>query len=142
MGFNGSKFTWTKRRWGKDCIKEWLDRGVCNDEWRILFPHAGIWHLPATHSDHNPILLDTFINMRKKGKPFRFEVAWARDSSCVEIIKKAWQSSWEGNPAINCVGKCKKPGNIYRDGVKDLGKGTLSLPISFYHLSRNVVKNH
>ena len=142
MGFNGSNFTWTKWRWGKDCIKERLDRGVCNDEWRILFPHAGIWHLPATHSDQNPILLDTFINMRKKGKPFRFEVAWARDSSCVEIIKKAWQSSWEGNPSYQLCRKMQTTREYLSRWSKGLRQGDPLSPLSFYHLSRNVVKNH
>lgn len=52
-------------------------------------------------------------------KPFRFEVAWARDSSCVEIIKKAWQSSWEGNPSYQL---CRKM-QITREYLSRWSKG-------------------
>ncbi len=89
FGFNGNKYTWSNKRWGKSCIKERLDKGMCNDDWRMIFPQVVIWHLPATHLDHNLILLDTNVNMRKKGKPFRFETAWSRDASCQMVIQKA-----------------------------------------------------
>ena len=106
LGFNGNKFTWTNKRWGKDCIRERLDRGVCNDGWRIIFPHAIIWHLPAPHSDHSPILLDTNVKVRKKGRPFRFETVWSRDPTCV--INEAWQSNWIGNPSYQLCRKMQK----------------------------------
>ena len=42
LGFNGNKYTWSNKRWGKSCIKERLDRGMCNDNWRMIFPQAVI----------------------------------------------------------------------------------------------------
>uniref|UniRef100_A0A2N9F9V9 Endonuclease/exonuclease/phosphatase domain-containing protein n=1 Tax=Fagus sylvatica TaxID=28930 RepID=A0A2N9F9V9_FAGSY len=95
LGYCGQKYTWSNKRWGKDCIKERLDRGICNDKWQMLFPHAVVWHLPAVQSDHNPILLETNVNMRRRGKIFRFEAAWTREASCQDVIQEAWVSKWQ-----------------------------------------------
>ena len=35
LGHIGNKFTWTNRRWGRDCIKERLDKGIASMSWRI-----------------------------------------------------------------------------------------------------------
>ena len=58
LGFSGSSFTWTNKRFGKANIKERLDRLLCNQSWRHLFEEAIVTHLPRTHSDHHPIIID------------------------------------------------------------------------------------
>lgn len=30
LGFSGNNFNWCNKRWGKDCIKQRLDRGIAN----------------------------------------------------------------------------------------------------------------
>jgi hypothetical protein len=40
LDFQGSIFTWTY-----NTIKERLDRCLCNDDWRLLFPEAKVHHL-------------------------------------------------------------------------------------------------
>ena len=60
LGFHGPKFMWTNKNsiWHRN-IKERLDRGLGNSEWKIHFPRTEIHHLPRTKSDHCPILMDT-----------------------------------------------------------------------------------
>nr|XP_023872064.1 uncharacterized protein LOC111984679 [Quercus suber]POE86237.1 hypothetical protein CFP56_07045 [Quercus suber] len=89
LGYSGSKFTWAKGRWGNASIKRRLDRGIANISWRLAFPKAAISHLGAIKSDHTPILLDTNPDEDFAHRPFRFEVAWLRDNSCVPVIERA-----------------------------------------------------
>ena len=49
LGFKGPPFTWTNKREGLDNIKERLDQCLCNQEWQLLFPKAGVTHLCATN---------------------------------------------------------------------------------------------
>jgi hypothetical protein len=76
LGFTGNKFTWTNRRWGRNCIKERLDRGISSINWRIQFQKAVKYHLGAINSDHCPLLLDTNPADKYTPRPFRFEAAW------------------------------------------------------------------
>lgn len=89
LGFNGPKFTWSNKRIGWANIRERLDRGICNVEWQNLFPNAGVRHLTAPNSDHNPILLDTHLDMGKGVRPLRFEAMWAKEESSVAVVEKA-----------------------------------------------------
>uniref|UniRef100_A0A7N2L3I4 Reverse transcriptase n=1 Tax=Quercus lobata TaxID=97700 RepID=A0A7N2L3I4_QUELO len=56
LGFNGPSFTWSNRCEGLANIKERLDQCLCDREWQILFPKAGVKHLSNANSDHNPSL--------------------------------------------------------------------------------------
>ncbi|KAK2981990.1 hypothetical protein RJ640_007582 [Escallonia rubra] len=92
LGFQGPPFTWFRNRNGHCYLKERLDRGLCNRQWRLNFPEAFIKHLPRTHSDHCPILIDT------KGetppahslRPFRFEAAWLTHPDFNRLVKDNW----------------------------------------------------
>ena len=74
LGFHGPRFMWTNKSpmW-QTIIKEWLDRGLGNADWTLLFPTAEIHHLPRVKSDHCPIMLNTNPSEPKIPKPFRFE---------------------------------------------------------------------
>ena len=59
----------------------------------LCFPATRIHHLEAFHSDHKLLLLCSdyeFKRFYKKGRPFRFEAMWLKDSTCEEVIKKSW----------------------------------------------------
>ncbi|KAK3010773.1 hypothetical protein RJ639_011993 [Escallonia herrerae] len=92
LGFQGPLFTWFRNRNGHCYLKERLDRGLCNRQWRLNFPEAFIKHLPRTHSDHCPILIDT------KGetppahslRPFRFKAAWLTHPDFNRLVKDNW----------------------------------------------------
>ena len=74
LGFHGPHFTWTTKSpiWQNN-IKGWLDRGLGNADWKLLFPAVEIHHLLRVKFDHCPILLITDPLTLKSPKPFRFE---------------------------------------------------------------------
>ena len=105
LGFSGSKFTWARGKWGCAAIKRRLDRGVSSISWRLAFPKTSVSHLGAIKSNHAPILLDTNPEEAFAHRPFRFEAAWIRDDSCVEVVEKAWNTSVRGSELVKL---CKK----------------------------------
>ncbi|CAL8176297.1 unnamed protein product [Prunus armeniaca] len=56
LGFSGFNFTWCNKRGEEEIIWKRLDRGLCNIDWRFLFPEAHLSHLPRVISDHCPIM--------------------------------------------------------------------------------------
>jgi hypothetical protein len=73
LGFVGNRFTWSNRREGSFNIRERLDRGLANQNWVHLFPNSLVNHIPATQSDHCPLLISTTGSYLNIAKPFRFE---------------------------------------------------------------------
>ena len=47
MESKGCAFTWANNHEGEESVKKRLDKAVCNFEWRILFPQAEAFALPA-----------------------------------------------------------------------------------------------
>ena len=62
LGFRGPKFTWSNCQDGYELIKERLDRGSANLEWRVLFPDAEVVAEVATHSDHAALILRLYAS--------------------------------------------------------------------------------
>jgi hypothetical protein len=112
LGFSSNKFTWTNKRWGPNCIRERLDRGIANISWRLAFPEATILHLGVIKFNHAPILLDTNPSNPFTSRPFRFEAAWARDSGCYRVIEEAWKENVRGP---DCYVLCKKQQRLAND---------------------------
>uniref|UniRef100_A0A2N9IFF8 DUF4283 domain-containing protein n=1 Tax=Fagus sylvatica TaxID=28930 RepID=A0A2N9IFF8_FAGSY len=86
LGYVGARFTWCNKRWGRGSIKERLDRGIANVEWRTKFPRATVLHLGAVNSDHCPLLIDTNPVDIRCPRPFHFEAMWAEDARCYGIF--------------------------------------------------------
>lgn len=86
LGFADNKFTWSNKRENKANIKERLDRGIANIQWRELFPRATFLHLPAVSSDHNPLLLNTDGENNRKPCLFHFKAMWTSDPSCRVLV--------------------------------------------------------
>jgi exonuclease III len=119
LGFAGNKFTWSNRRWGKGSIRERLDRGICNSEWRLLFPKAVILHLGAINSDHCPLLLDSNPTDYLMPRPFRFVVAWLRDPRCFEVIRLAWKKVFYGCSGLKLCRKQRATTSALKRWNKD-----------------------
>ena len=94
LGFQGPQLTWTNKSpmWQTN-IKERLDRGLGNAEWKMLFLTAEIHHLPRVKSDHCPILLITDPLKSKSPKPFRFEQMWFTDLTFPSLVEDSWKAS-------------------------------------------------
>ena len=97
LGFTGPSFTWSNRREGLANIKERLDQGLCDQEWQSLFPKAGVKHLCNSNSDHNPIMLDTILELDVLSWPLRFEAMWTREEESRSIVENAWKIWVEGS---------------------------------------------
>jgi hypothetical protein len=66
LGFLGLKFTWSNCREDIRFIKERLDRGLANQEWRDLFPEVVVVVELALGSDHLLVLVSLDGNAGKK----------------------------------------------------------------------------
>ena len=108
LGFAGAKYTWWNKRWGKNAIKERLDRAICNSGWRTQFPKASVFHLEATNSDHAPLLIDSNPKEEFLLRPFKFEAMWTRDPRCSGVVKEAWKLEVPGSSSFVL---CKKQVN-------------------------------
>jgi len=71
LRFTMNPFTWSNHRDGHNLIHQRLDRGMASPQWVYLFLSFSILHLPASGSDHDPLLLDTaqsgHLNLRNFG---------------------------------------------------------------------------
>lgn len=81
-------------------MKERLDRVLCSMDWRIMFPGAEVFALPAVGSDHSPLILETSAHSKRHKKPFHYEAYWNDDAECREVISTAWNSISHQHPAF------------------------------------------
>uniref|UniRef100_A0A2N9HDP5 Ribonucleotide reductase large subunit domain-containing protein n=1 Tax=Fagus sylvatica TaxID=28930 RepID=A0A2N9HDP5_FAGSY len=96
LDFSGPCFTWSNRKVGWANVRCRLDRGLYNPDWLALFPQAGVRHITASNSDHNPITLDTHLEVTKGTKPFHFEAMWAKDLASSDVVDNTWHVSIDG----------------------------------------------
>nr|POE80458.1 hypothetical protein CFP56_25175 [Quercus suber] len=91
LGFVWQRFTWCNRRLGEQRTLIRLDRMVANEKWVEQFPEARVHHISMSVSDH--CMLALFLTKIKRPKPtkrrFVFEVMWARNDRCKEVIERA-----------------------------------------------------
>ncbi|KAI8019907.1 hypothetical protein LOK49_LG04G00432 [Camellia lanceoleosa] len=98
LGFVGPIFTWSNNRGGNALVRERLDRGFANDAWQLLFPHAKVYPMACTTSDHLPICVD-ICGAKEQRQPsasgyrmYRFGyVAW--HESCEQVVADNWRPS-------------------------------------------------
>nr|POE51180.1 hypothetical protein CFP56_49397 [Quercus suber] len=87
---------------------ERLDQCLCNQEWQLLFPKAGVKHLCNSNSDHNPILLDTYFQSETLNRPFKFEAMWTKEESSKAVVDNAWQFEVEGSHGFHLANKLER----------------------------------
>lgn len=107
LGFCGNPYKWFNHRQGFGLIKERLDRSIANSQWIHFFPSYSVTHLPTHSSDHNPLLLNTFLPSASLPRPFRFEKFWTRDPTCGIVIEEAWSTQIRGSPSFCLAQKLK-----------------------------------
>jgi len=96
LRFTMNPFTWSNHRDGHNLIHQRLDRGMASPQWVYLFLSFSILHLPASGSDHDPLLLDTAQSNASLSWPFKFEEFWTHHPNCYSTIALAWSP--------NCIG--------------------------------------
>ncbi|GKU97282.1 hypothetical protein SLEP1_g10449 [Rubroshorea leprosula] len=91
LGLIGNRFTWVNMHFSNQLIKERLDRAWANLDWKLNFPEASLFHLPRTHSDHCPILLDLNPLCPRPGcRPPKLEKFWIEHPDFQDINHKVW----------------------------------------------------
>ncbi|XP_071722531.1 uncharacterized protein [Rutidosis leptorrhynchoides] len=100
----GCAFTWTNNRTGDQFVKERLDKGLCNLDWRITYPNAESIALPAIGFDHSPIVISLHSRKDKKMRVFRYEAFWAEDEESMLLVKKKVWAEGESQ-GLNIVQK-------------------------------------
>lgn len=94
LGYKGCKFTRSNHnKVNSNRIIERLNKLLANESWINLFLKASVIHLPKTHSDHNPILLELIPkNINSLPKPFRSETFSCGYPKFGNIVKESWHN--------------------------------------------------
>lgn len=99
----GPCYTWRGPVVGNyERIFEKLDRGFCNEGWRIGFPEGLCKVLPRLGtSDHNPLLflLDGVCSGNGQ-RPFRFEKMWLTHEKFDDFVAEKWNGQIDTNKAL------------------------------------------
>lgn len=92
VGFSGPMFTWNHGNYAAQKRSARLDRALCDEAWRCLFPEASITHCAHAYSDHSPLLLNTDdrLGVRLGERPFRFQSAWLMHGNFKEFVRANW----------------------------------------------------
>nr|POE99080.1 hypothetical protein CFP56_56264 [Quercus suber] len=105
LGFIGPSFTWSNRREGIASIRERLYQCLCDQGWQTIFPKAGVRHLCNFNSNHNPIILDTNLEIEMGSQPFQFEAMWTKEEKSKMVVENAWQTRVEGSGGFRLAKK-------------------------------------
>ncbi|XP_039050208.1 uncharacterized protein LOC120191304 [Hibiscus syriacus] len=107
-GYVGSKFTWTRHSQGRVTLQERLDRLLHNIELVNCFPNLRVVTLTRMYSDHNPILVNTDLELPvdKEKRPFRLEAAWMMHDDFNRIFSSAWDK--KKNSLVDAVEETKR----------------------------------
>ena len=102
LGFTGYRFTWSNGKKGPDNVQERLDQFVATADWANTWYNLQVKNLFSSHSDHNPIILETENNKqvkadKKKEKPFWFERMWVDHEQCSQVIDDGGNLILEGD---------------------------------------------
>ena len=67
---------------------------MVNEEWRELFPVARVINGDQHHSNHRPIIIDTYGQQQNgqcgRQHGFRFEAAWLEEEGCKKVVEDVW----------------------------------------------------
>lgn len=101
-------------------IRERLDRGLVNDAWTGLFPHAALQNLEFNHSDHRPLFIDTEYYVQQGGTSNnnhvkRFEARWLREEKFDETVMEEWTEAARDPNLTNIYEKLNKMHASFHD---------------------------
>lgn len=92
LGFKGSRYTYSNHwKRTKGLILERIDRCFVSNEWLEHYPNVFVTHLPKSHSDHNPLIINLCLKSRSiHNKPFRLESYWLEHHEFKDILSNSW----------------------------------------------------
>ncbi|CAN1221513.1 hypothetical protein LINGRAPRIM_LOCUS306, partial [Linum grandiflorum] len=105
MGYNGDIFTWTNCQSGEGRIKERLERALCNNQWRLDYDQALLYHEHRIGLDHRPIKIELYHDISRNRIPFRFDARWLNKEECGLIIHGNWPADGLLNESFRACAK-------------------------------------
>lgn len=103
LGYRGSKFTWSNKRYSRELIKERLDRALATAGWCANVPETTVEVMAARSSDHRPLWVSFTSPPIQIPRIFRFEASWNVSEDCADVIKKAWSEVRDTGPSMQAV---------------------------------------
>lgn len=106
----GADFMLTNGREGDRHTKVRLDRVFCNAEWYSTWSDTSCRSLVREFSNHNPLLLNFDIYVRRYPKTFRFLSCWLQHENFVDMMRENWKTPMDyiQNPMLKMMLKLKR----------------------------------
>lgn len=92
----GRSFTWSNKRPSPTFSR--LERTMLSYHWNDMSVSAQLTDLPATASDHVPLLLHIKPHENPPKRLFRFETSWLKYDEISEVVARAWLATNNNNP--------------------------------------------
>lgn len=92
----GRSFTYSNKRPNPTFSK--LDKALLSSHWNDYGVSYDLRDLPATASDHVPLMLRLSPHVNPLRRTFRFETFWLNYTNIQEIVATAWESVTIQNP--------------------------------------------
>ena len=107
LGFSRPRFTWTRGTSVTTRKYTRLDRGLCNNIWRLMFEEANVQHVLQTKSDHSPLLISPYGSpmLQSTLRPFRFQAAWLSHTLFNDCLVVNWRQDIPLYPLLFHVSK-------------------------------------
>ncbi|KAJ8432647.1 hypothetical protein Cgig2_011813 [Carnegiea gigantea] len=98
LGFSGPRGNTVKTRKYAQ-----LDRGHCNEQWRMRFEEASVRHLLQNKLDHSPLLISLhgLTSVQPTMRPFRFQVARLSHTLFEDFLKDNWKQQDPLYPSLS-----------------------------------------
>lgn len=103
----GIPFTWSNKRGDEQAVRERIDRFLGNSEWLFACPKSLVNQLPIVGSDHSPLILQVVFQDNLAKRPFKFELIWAMEVECEEVVKDGWKERVSGSLCFKLVKKLR-----------------------------------
>ncbi|KAA8521347.1 hypothetical protein F0562_012015 [Nyssa sinensis] len=96
LKYTSFHLTWTNCQYDNDTILRKLDRVLANDRWMVDFSNSEVKFLPSSVSDHSPMIVRTRVDVKCKGRSFKFFNFWLECEAFEPAVRKAWNQDVEG----------------------------------------------
>lgn len=93
LGYSWPSFTWKHGNNVKTTVAVCLDRGLCDIDWRSMFPTACIKHSPYSHSDHCPLLIRLEVGDQIL-RLFILHALWMLHRDFHGLVAREWQGDF------------------------------------------------
>lgn len=79
-----------------------MDKFYANNAWVHLFQDSYVRHLPRTHSDHCPLLLNLTKPFQKSNSKFKLETMWLQHPDFSRIVIEVWLNQTNYPIGLKC----------------------------------------